>query len=269
MQWIEAMSSKRDSALPPPKLPHVGDRIALFLDLDGTLLPFRERPEDVRVDDDMLGLLSRLQHLLHGGLAVLTGRDIRDLDRMLKPLRLPAGALHGLQCRDASGRVRANLPSADCAGRIERACAVALAKLPGVHLERKGGVAFALHYRGAREQEDAVRAAADAIARESGGRYRVQAGNCVAELKPAGADKGDALLTLTQTAPFRDRRPWMLGDDFTDEPAFAMAERLGGFGVVVGGRRPSQASHALCSTAQARRWLARLARHLEREDASA
>ena len=147
MQWIEAMPGKRDSALPPPKLPHVGDPIALFLDLDGTLVPFRERPEDVRVDDDMLGLLSRLQHLLHGGLAVLTGRDIRDLDRMLKPLRLPAGALHGLQCRDASGRVRANLPSADCAGRIERACAAALATLPGVHLERKGGVAFALHYR--------------------------------------------------------------------------------------------------------------------------
>lgn len=269
MHWIDAMASKRDAALPPPKLPAAGQRIALFLDLDGTLLPFQPRPEAVRVDDDMLGLLSRLQHLLQGGLAVLTGRDLRDLDRMLSPLQLPAGALHGLQCRDASGRVRANLPSAECAARIERACVDALARLPGVHLERKGGVAFALHFRGAPEQAEAALAAAEAIAGESSGRYRVQVGNCVAELKPVGADKGDALRTLVQTAPFRDRRPWMFGDDFTDEPAFAMAERLGGLGVVVGGRRPSQASHALCSTAQARRWLARLARHLERLDATA
>jgi trehalose 6-phosphate phosphatase len=269
MQWIDAMASKRDAALPPPSLPAAGQRISVFLDLDGTLVPFQARPEQVRVDEDMLGLLSRLQHLLQGGLAVLTGRDLGDMDRMLSPLRLPAGALHGLQCRDAKGRVRAKLPSAESAGRIERACADALATLPGVHLERKGGVAFALHYRTAREQERAALAAAEAIARESAGHYRVQAGNCVVELKPTGADKGDALRTLAHTAPFRDRRPWMLGDDLTDEPAFAMAESLGGVGVVVGGRRPSQASHALCSTAQARRWLARLVRHLERLDASA
>lgn len=269
MQWIDATAKSDFSGLPPPMLPSAGDRIALFLDLDGTLVPFQPRPEDVHVDADVLGLLARLQHLLQGGLAVLTGRELGDLDRMLSPLRLAAGALHGLQCRDATGRVlRSNLPSRECAARIERACASALDALPGVRLERKAGVAFALHYRTAPAQAEAVYAAAEAIAADSAGRYRVQAGNCVAELKPVGADKGDALRTLLQTAPFRDRRPWMLGDDFTDEPALAMAERLGGVGVVVGDRRPSHASRALCSPAQARRWLARLARHLEHPEAA-
>jgi trehalose 6-phosphate phosphatase len=64
------------------------------------------------------------------------------------------------------------------------------------------------------------------------------------------------------SAPFAGRQPVMLGDDLTDEHAFAAAQRLGGFGVVVGRRRPSVARHALPDVGSVRAWLILLARRL-------
>jgi trehalose 6-phosphate phosphatase len=46
-----------------------------------------------------------------------------------------------------------------------------------------------------------------------------------------------------------------LGDDLTDENGFRAAERLGGFGVVVGPRRPTAATYALAGVAAVRAWL--------------
>ena len=268
MQWIDSATDRAGRELPPRLLEHSDQPLALFVDIDGTLVDFARRPTEVRLDADLLGVLARLQHLLDGALAVLSGRDLDDVDRLLKPLKLPAGALHGLQCRDASGRVRSLLPPPVWATRVGRECEMLAESLPGVWLERKAKVAFALHYRDAPEHGACVLGAAAAIADRSGGRYRLQPGNCVAELKPAGADKGDALASLLQAPPFRDRAPLMLGDDLTDEPAFAMAQRLGGAGIIVGTRRPTCARHALGSPRHTGRWLAALATRLEQARAA-
>ena len=75
--------------------------------------------------------------------------------------------------------------------------------------------------------------------------------------------KGDALASLLQSPPFRGRAPLVLGDDLTDEPAFAMAETLGGVGVIVGPRRPTAARHTLSSPKHTGRWLAALASRIE------
>jgi trehalose 6-phosphate phosphatase len=61
-------------------------------------------------------------------------------------------------------------------------------------------------------------------------------------------------------APFAGRIPVAAGDDWTDEHAFRQAARLGGFGIVIGGRRPSAARRALPHPAALRAWLARLSR---------
>ena len=229
-------------------LPFAEQQLALFIDIDGTLIESQRRRRDFQLDSDLVFLLGRLQHLLGGAVAILSGRDLSDLDRLLSPLRLPAGALHGLQCRDSGGRVRLQTPKPDCAARVEKACASLARALPGVRLERKARIAFALHHRDAPGQALAVREGAEAMA----------------ELKPVGADKGDALHMLANLPPFRDRRPLVLGDGLTDEPAFVMAERLGGAGVIVGERRPTRARHALTSPRHTARWLAGLAAHLER-----
>jgi trehalose 6-phosphate phosphatase len=58
-------------------------------------------------------------------------------------------------------------------------------------------------------------------------------------------------------APFAGHLPVFLGDDFTDESGFKAVRALGGFGVIVGRRRPTAAGYALADVAAARVWLRR------------
>ncbi|KFN50183.1 trehalose-phosphatase [Arenimonas composti] len=246
------------SALPPPPLP-AAPSLALFLDIDGTLVEFADRPDGVRVPKPAITALAHLQRRLGGALAVLSGRELAAADRLLAPLQLPAGALHGLQRRAVDGTLTTTAPPPLVAGRVDAACRAGAAALDGVFVEAKAGIGFALHYRGAPAQAEAVRALAAEIAATADGHYLVQHGDCVAELKPVGQDKGSALAALMQTSPFRGRVPMMIGDDLTDEPAFVAARELGGHAVIVGGRRPTVATHALASPTAVRAWLAAMA----------
>ena len=76
---------------------------AFFLDVDGTLLGFKDRPEDVRADPALLELLARLRTAAGGAVALVSGRMISDLDRIVAPLVLPAGGTHGAELRFADG----------------------------------------------------------------------------------------------------------------------------------------------------------------------
>jgi trehalose 6-phosphate phosphatase len=61
-------------------------------------------------------------------------------------------------------------------------------------------------------------------------------------------------------APFAGREPWMLGDDLTDEHAFAEVDARDGTSIIVGARRPTLARHALAGPAAVHAWLAALVR---------
>jgi trehalose 6-phosphate phosphatase len=90
----------------------------------------------------------------------------------------------------------------------------------------------------------------------------VQLGHCVAEVKPANSDKGSALWALMQTAAFRGRMPIVIGDDVTDEAAFAVAHLQGGHGIVVGRRTATEARYYLESTSAVHAWLGALLERL-------
>ncbi|MEM9678134.1 MAG: trehalose-phosphatase, partial [Pseudomonadota bacterium] len=59
-------------------------------------------------------------------------------------------------------------------------------------------------------------------------------GNHVFELRAAAASKGAAVRSFMQSPPFQGRVPVFVGDDTTDEDAFAAAQDLGGLGIKVG-----------------------------------
>ena len=67
----------------------------------------------------------------------------------------------------------------------------------------------------------------------------------VAELRPAGANKGDALKALMREPRFMGARPLFVGDDLTDEHAFGAAAELGGEGILVGPPRETAARYRL------------------------
>ena len=103
----------------------------------------------------------------------------------------------------------------------------------GIHVEDKG-ISFAIHYRHAPRQEARIRAEVAAAAAAFEPDYALQFGKMVAEVKPRGVDKGNAVERFMAVAPFASRLPVMAGDDLTDEAAFAVVARLGGVAIKIG-----------------------------------
>lgn len=205
----------------------------LFLDVDGTLLAIAATPDRVHVDQSLLELLGATSRALNGAVALISGRSIEQLDALFAPVRWAAAGQHGLERRDANGRIhRARLDDSALAD-ARLAMAAAAAEAPGAVLEDKG-LALALHYRQAPAFEQQLRRRVGTIARQLGGGFHVQEGRRVLELKPAAATKADAIRDFMTEPPFAGRRPIFVGDDLTDLDGFAAVERLGGISVAVG-----------------------------------
>ena len=247
----------RDRTLPRP--PHVAyDHAAFFVDIDGTMIDFAPRPDEVFVDPELPVRLRTLWNRLDGALAMLSGRPLREIDALVHLPFAAAGGLHGSELRASDGSVLA-LPTdrAKLQPALERATAAAR-EAPGLLVEDKGG-AIALHFREAPQTAPVAQRAAADMLRLAGPDFNLLQGNCVIELKRSDIDKGMALAALMQTEPFKGRVPWMIGDDVTDEYAFDKANALGGVSIIVGARRPTCARYHLRDPAAARAWIAELA----------
>ena len=246
------------SVIPPPL-----DRdSALFIDLDGTLVEIALRPELVRVPPGLPALLGRLGRQRDGALALISGRRLADLDRLLPPWRGAAAGLHGAERRRADGKLveceetAADRAAAAALDRLRPHLAELAGACPGAWLEDKGRT-VALHYRAARRQGPALRDAVLQLAERESDTLRLIAGKMVVELQPRHRDKGAVIAAFLAETPFRGRRPVFLGDDVTDEDGFAEVNRRGGLSVRVG--RPSARSasvHSLASVAAVQDWLA-------------
>ncbi len=239
----------------PPDV--VLDRSALFLDFDGTLVDIAERPDHIALAQGTIGLLSALRERLGGALAIVSGRDIADLDRYLSPLQLCMAGVHGLVRRDAEG-CRHDAPlDASVLAQFKAALTARLSDCDGLLVEEKTG-AVALHYRRRPELAPACQAAvATAVAELGGADLRVMHGKMVIETRLDGHTKGTAIAAFMKEAPFRDRQPVFAGDDVTDEDGFAVVDRAGGVAIKVG-EGDTRAAYRMASPALLRAWLMRL-----------
>ena len=231
------------------------DSMALFLDIDGTLLNFADTPQAVRVDEPLLALLGELSRRTAGALAFVSGRSIAGIDALFRPLRLPAAGLHGFERRSSDGQLRRHAcpPTAKLATAREAMRALA-ASDSGLLLEDKG-LLLALHYRRAPALAAHVLQAMEQIVVEAGPELRLQPGNCVVELHPRGISKGTAVSEFLRETPFLGRRPVYIGDDFTDESGFEAVNQAGGRSILVGERMPTAAQASLPDTGAVRAWL--------------
>lgn len=225
---------------------------ALFLDVDGTLIEHMPRPEMVTVSPELARQIRQLSRQLSGALALISGRSITMLDELFECAdTLNLVGLHGAEWRLA-GRTRQSIAVApEVVAAVRQKMRHLAESCPGTRLEDKG-LTLALHWRQVPHEAKALKAAVEEIGALTG--YVLQPGKFVYELKPPGVDKGQALGTLLHNAPFLGRKPIYIGDDQTDEPAIAAAQKLGGIGIAVGSIQRG-AHYLLADAIAVRQWL--------------
>ena len=188
----------------------------LAFDIDGTLAPIVERPDQARLPDEVQSCLAYLAQ--RSKVAVITGRCIGDARRMLsfEPHYLIGNhGAEGLPSWRARSEAFARMVQTwrDALGQCEPLAAT------GVAIEDKT-YSISLHYRRAANPAAAHReiqhcvAALDPVP-------RVILGKAVVNLLPVGApDKGDALRELLEQTHCGSAL--YVGDDDTDETVFGL-----------------------------------------------
>jgi trehalose 6-phosphate phosphatase len=234
-------------------LPAAQTKWAYFFDIDGTLVDFAASPARVRLDRELRPLLRRLHRSAGGAVALISGRSIADIDRLFPGECLPVAGQHGIERRDARGRVATHAFPSDELQWVRHQLAAAVTPHQGLFLEDKG-LSLALHYRQAPRLGGFAHRLVRSLQVQIGTDYEVQAGKHVVEIKPTGRHKGIAILEFMQEKPFRGRRPVFIGDDATDEYGFETVNRLKGHSVKVGSGR-TVARWRLRNARAVRAWL--------------
>ncbi len=72
-------------------------RVAILLDVDGTIVDMAATPQSVVVPPSLLRTLATLQVRTGGALALVSGRLVENLDRLFAPLVLPCVGGHGVE----------------------------------------------------------------------------------------------------------------------------------------------------------------------------
>jgi trehalose 6-phosphate phosphatase len=266
---------RSDSSFPPPsEVPRPiapadlaallrGRNVLLCLDYDGTLAEIAREPAAAVPHGAVRAPLAALAAATgRVAVAIVSGRPPDEVAAMLALEHRPLIAgVHGLKWLYPDGRRRMS-PDAQARGaELDAARRWLAANVPqgrGFLVEDKG-VAIALHYRNVDD---------DALARDVAGRFagfaraaapglRLIEGKKIVEVLPREAGKHRAVEMLCEE--FGERYlPVYIGDDVTDEDAFAQIAAAG-IGVLVGGARRSHARYRLASPDEVARFLDALA----------
>ena len=239
-----------------------GRRPAVFLDYDGTLTSIVERPELAILSEDMRAAVATLAGFCT--VAIVSGRDRADVETLVGLDRLVYAGSHGFDISGPDGLSIQHEEGAAFAASIRRAAerlGQALAPIDGALVEPKR-FAVAVHYRQVAENGvSAVEGAVDRVLADAPD-LRKTYGKKVFELRPRlDWDKGKAVLWVLKALELDrpDVLPFYLGDDATDEDAFAaLANR--GIGILVGcPARETSARYVLDRPADVQRFLQDLA----------
>jgi trehalose 6-phosphate phosphatase len=182
------------------------ERAAVLLDVDGTLAPIVERPQDAAVPEETRSEVARLASR-YGLVACVSGRPAAGARSLVGLDSVEYVGVHGLEADPEARRFARQLEA--FAERIPWPWTV----------ENKGGVTLAFHYREAGDERDAERRAADVARAAEAAGLAAHHGRKVLEVRPPiTVDKGTAVRRLLDGRPVT--RALYAGDDTTDLDAF-------------------------------------------------
>lgn len=205
---------------------HYGHQRLLFLDYDGTLVPFRKQVNEARPDDELLGLLECICNDPRNKVVITSGRDYKTLDNWLGYLPLDIIAEHGAWYKEYEKpwRYRRDL-NHEWKQDILNVLDLYTSRTPGSFIEEKS-YSLAWHYRKTeaglgilRSQE--ILADLRYLAADLG--LQVLQGDKVIEIKNISVNKGKAAKRWLEKGDYDFILA--IGDDHTDEDTFkAMPE---------------------------------------------
>lgn len=201
------------------------DAAGIFLDVDGVLAPIRPRPDETFVPETTREIVRRLtEH--YSLVAAVSGRAAPDAAGLLGLDDVLVVGNHGMELLLA-GEHDYLLPP-EVIERVQEATA-ALELNPElkaleVRIENKTA-SVALHTRGVPDEHRAWHAVLEAAQQQAEERDLVMLpGRKVVDLRPAGINKGTAVLRLFQQRQLQ--AALYIGDDRTDVDAFRTLEAL-------------------------------------------
>ncbi len=216
------------------KSPH----IFLFLDYDGTITPIVSRPEKARCPSIVRSLIRKLKKDPRFTIAVISGRSLKDVKKMVGIKGITYAGNHGLQIEKSSGRVLRpkGVSTRYLLKKIKRYLKKRLSHIKGAWIEDKGPT-LSIHFRLVDKKKVA---SLKRIFRNTFSPYilskkiRISQGKMVLEVRPGVEwDKGKAVLELLGR---KKGLTLYLGDDVTDMDAFR-AIKGKGISIFVGSPR--------------------------------
>jgi trehalose 6-phosphate phosphatase len=230
------------------------EQLALFLDVDGTLLEIAATPDLVRVPSSLRNTLQLTFERAQGAFALLSGRSLEDLDKLFFPSVFPASGMHGLEVRLRGGRIVRPEIDPSMLDRARAWLRMLQKENRGLLLEDKG-IGLAMHCRLAPKLASEIEMVMSEMSAELGEAFIMRPGKCVFELMPRGFDERTAIQLFMKEPEFAGRTPVFVGDDPTDEVGFQAVNEMGGHSIRVGKLEETSAQYCFSSVSTVVAWL--------------
>ena len=195
----------------------------IFLDYDGTLVPFASTPETAKPDLKLQNLLISLAEDAKNQVVIISGRNKESLEEFFVDIDIGLVAEHGAWIRDSRGKwMTTGNYNTDWKRTIRPILERFKHRTPGALVEEKD-FSLVWHYRRANPELSSVRVAElkeTLYFLTSNLELDVAEGNKIVEVKNAGINKGSAAMK------WMSKKNWdfmlAVGDDVTDEDLFSV-----------------------------------------------
>ncbi|MCM8783214.1 MAG: trehalose-phosphatase [Candidatus Omnitrophica bacterium] len=236
-------------------------KVFIFLDYDGTLAPIVNTPQEAKLSLEIRASLLKLVKKSNFSLAVISGRELREIKQRVNIKGIVYAGNHGLEI-EGKGVNFKGLVSDDyrkLLKEIKRRLLKIFASFKGVIVEDKG-LSISIHYRLAEKSRiPLIKKEIERVVKRLKARRNVELkeGKMVKEIMPKVKwDKGKAVKWILANKK-GNYFPIYIGDDKTDEDAFRVVRKKG-ISIYVGKPKRSFAEYFLYDTQEVNKFLNKL-----------
>ncbi|MFH1386171.1 MAG: trehalose-phosphatase [bacterium] len=204
-------------------------RYLLLLDYDGTLAPIKKHPKLARLSPPRKTFLRQLAKHPKIKIAVISGRKLSDLKKMIGLPKIIYVGNHGFEI-EINGKHKTHPAARKIIPTLKRIKAILANKLKvkGAWVEDKD-LTLTIHYRqAAKKRLKEFYQLFDQLTKPWQGKIKITKGKKVFEIRsPFDWDKGKAVEWLIAKLKMENYLPIYIGDDKTDEDAFIVLKGRG------------------------------------------